>query len=97
MIGTIFLVVGSFTVLYPIIWSKDEQPPSLKRDYKHLFERNYGLVIPGQDFGKDSDILEYKLGMTAKYPILRLKAAEFGPWLLFIGFVLQLYAASKGP
>lgn len=96
VLGAIFLAIGSGDSLNPPIWSKDRQPPNLKRDYKHLFERNYGLIPSGQKFGKEMDILDHTLAMQseyAKYPVLRLKAAEFGPWLLLMGFVLQIYAA----
>ena len=95
MIGTIFLVIGSADSLNPLSW-KDKQPPSLKRDYKHLFEKNYGLILEGQN-PKDIDFLENTIAIQAKYPVLRLKAAEFGPWVLLIGFVLQFCAARLDP
>ena len=96
VLGAIFLVVGSIDRLNPPEWNKDKQPPNLKRDWKHLFEKYYGLIPPGQKLTKEMDILDHIIAWQAKYasyPVLRLKAAEFGPWLLFTGFVLQICAA----
>jgi hypothetical protein len=98
VIGTIFLVYGSFDSLNPLIWSNANEPPSLKRDYKHLFEENYGLILSDQDLTNGSaDYLDYGLALTAKRPLLRSKAAEFGPWLIFIGFLIQFYAVWIDP
>jgi len=69
--------------------------PSLKRDYKHIFESDYGLTPPEP---KDSDdYLDNTFVIQAKYPVLRLTAAEFGPWFLFVGFALQFYAVLINP
>lgn len=94
IMGTLFLVIGSSDNLNPLRWS-DGTRPNLKRDYRRMLDRDYGLVLRGERLGKDC--LSNCVLIQAKYPILRLKAAEFGPVVLFVGFILQFYSVLIDP
>lgn len=93
IIGSILLGLGSPDNFNPPIWNDGQnKPPNLKRDWRHLLKKDYGLRI--------SDATENYLTYLAddfyakgNYPVLRLIAAEFGPYLLLIGFAFQFFAA----
>ncbi len=84
--GAIFLTIGSFDNFKPIIDSKEHRPLRVGlKDIKLLYKKDYNHIST-------------MVGMPyVGYPALRLITAEFGPWLLLIGFALQFYAVYMSP
>lgn len=86
ILGAIFLVIGSFDNFKPIIDAQDCRPLQLSlKNSRLLFKKYY-------------DNMSTTWGIVnVTYPLLRLTAAELGPWLLLVGFLLQFYVCYIGP